>query len=68
MIQTTEHTMTLQMSDKSSVSQRWVVDAQGNGHCKLTFHALGDKVVCLPIGMVPTLGFVGRLYSSLKGE
>lgn len=57
--------MTLTMPDKTHVSQRWIVDSEGNGHCKLTFHSL-CKTVELPVGMIPTLGFVKHLYASFK--
>lgn len=57
----------IHLNDHTMVSKQWLVDAQGNGHCKLTYHGLANKTLELPIGMVPTLKLIQQLYISLKG-
>jgi uncharacterized membrane protein len=52
--------MSIQMFDKSSVSVRYK-----KGQCKLTFHGC-DKVMILPVSIVPTIGLIEKLYIAIK--
>jgi len=56
--------MTIHLIDKSSVSVRHL----DTHETKLTFHGLGNLVMCLPVGVDVSVNLLQRLYDMLRTQ
>jgi hypothetical protein len=56
---------TVQLSDRSTVSIRWLQEGKYRGHCQLVFHGLCGHTVILPYAQEASVRLVQLLYDYL---